>query len=271
MPITAERHALAQITRQRYYRLYERLCGMTGTASGCEREFRQVYGLRVEPIPLRVPSRREILPTRFFTDSSAKWEAIARSVGEFHPLGRPVLIGTRSIQDSEQLGELCCRREWGVAMLNGRQDAADLPKRDEGVLQVLENGVGEDGVERVVLERDRVSVREEVGRPGGVVDADVAEAEVLRDHGLVARAASEVQESHAALEARHGGREEFAGISRGLRAVIRPGGRLDGKAVQKLFRPPAEFVENLSADRPTGTEVERSSDRPRLAPFAAGR
>ena len=125
VPITAERHALAQITRQRYYRLYERLCGMTGTASGCEREFRQVYGLRVEPIPLRVPSRREILPTRFFTDSSAKWEAIAQSVGEIHALGRPVLIGTRSIHDSEHLAELFCRRGLEFAMLNGRQDAAE--------------------------------------------------------------------------------------------------------------------------------------------------
>ncbi len=123
--ITAEKHALAQITRQRFFRLYERLCGMTGTASGCEREFRQVYGLQVRAVPLRAPCRREILPTRFFANATAKWQAVARSVAQLHAARRPALIGTRSIDDSERLASLFRQCGLGCELLNGRQDAAE--------------------------------------------------------------------------------------------------------------------------------------------------
>jgi preprotein translocase subunit SecA len=124
-PITAQRYALAQITRQRYYRLYERLAGMTGTAAGCEREFRQVYRLPVQVIPLRLPSRRVVLPTRFFTTAQAKWEAIGQSVVQVHAALRPVLVGTRSILDSEALAERLRQQGLSCQLLNGRQDAAE--------------------------------------------------------------------------------------------------------------------------------------------------
>ena len=125
VPITAQRHALAQITRQRYYRRYDRFCGMTGTAAGCEREFRQVYGLTVKVVPLRVPSRRLVLPTRFFATASAKWAAIVQSVLQIHAEQRPVLVGTRSICDSEHLAGLLQQRGLYFALLNGRQDATE--------------------------------------------------------------------------------------------------------------------------------------------------
>jgi preprotein translocase subunit SecA len=122
IPITADRVPLAQITRQRYYRLYQRLCGMTGTAAGCEREFQGVYKLQVNPIPLRVPSRREIWPTRFFDCAAAKCRGIAQSVLDLLSAGRPVLVGTRSILDSERLAA-SFRDHWiEFALLNGRQD-----------------------------------------------------------------------------------------------------------------------------------------------------
>ena len=121
--ITSEKHALAQITKQRYFRLYDGLCGMTGTATGCEREFRHVYDLRITPIPLRVPSRREMLPMRCFVDHDAKWAAIADSVREAARGGRPVLVGTRSISDSERLTAMFASRGLDFQLLNGRQDA----------------------------------------------------------------------------------------------------------------------------------------------------
>jgi preprotein translocase subunit SecA len=123
--ITAEKHALAQVTRQRYFRLYERLCGMTGTAAGCEREFRQVYGLNVQSVPLRVPSQRKILPPRFFSSASAKWQAVARGVVQMHGLGRPVLVGTRSIDDSERLADVFRQEGLEFELLNGKQDATE--------------------------------------------------------------------------------------------------------------------------------------------------
>ena len=123
VPITPEKVALAQITRQRFSRMYYRLAGMTGTAVGCEREFQQVYHLRVTPIPLRTASQRDVWPTRFFVDKATKWHAIARSVEQLHGQLRPLLVGTSSIADSEQLAE--CLRQHGLKfqLLNGRQDA----------------------------------------------------------------------------------------------------------------------------------------------------
>jgi preprotein translocase subunit SecA len=123
--ITAERSALSQITRQRFYRLYPRLCGMTGTVAGCQREFRQIYGLKTQPVPLRIPSRRTIMPPRFFSTAAAKWQAVAQSVAEVHATARPVLIGTRSIDDSEILASVFHQRGLEFELLNGRQDAAE--------------------------------------------------------------------------------------------------------------------------------------------------
>ncbi|MEO8496041.1 MAG: preprotein translocase subunit SecA, partial [Planctomycetota bacterium] len=123
--ITGERRPLAQITRQRFARLYERLAGTTGTATGCEREFQQVYRLEVQSIPLRTPSQRAIWPARFFTRQQTKWDAIAASVDELHARQRPVLVGTRSIADSERLAELFRQQGIEFELLNGRQDAEE--------------------------------------------------------------------------------------------------------------------------------------------------
>lgn len=123
--ITGEKPPLAQITRQRFARLYERLSGMTGTAAGCELEFKHVYHLDVQTIPLRVSSMRIEYPTRFFASQAIKWDAIAASVTEVHAQGRPVLVGTRSIADSIRLAELFKQRALAVQLLNGRQDAEE--------------------------------------------------------------------------------------------------------------------------------------------------
>ncbi|MHB8973954.1 MAG: preprotein translocase subunit SecA [Pirellulaceae bacterium] len=123
--ITAEKWAEAQITRQRYFRLYERLCGMTGTAAGCEREFRQVYELTTHSVPLRAVCQRTILPPRFFTNATAKWQAVVANVVEMRALRRPVLIGTRSIDDSERLADVFRQHALAFELLNGRQDAAE--------------------------------------------------------------------------------------------------------------------------------------------------
>ncbi len=78
--------------------------------------------MHVVPIPLRVPSRREIWPTRFFDKAEAKYAAIAQSVLDLLGLGRPVLVGTRSILDSEHLAALFRERGIAFTLLNGRQD-----------------------------------------------------------------------------------------------------------------------------------------------------
>ena len=125
LPITAEKQAVAQITRQRFFRLYENQSGITGTAVGCERELSDVYTLTVEPIPLRVPSQRNVLPTRFFVDNQSKYHAIAQDVMLVQQLGRAVLIGTRSISDSETMATKLAELNIACQLLNGLQDAAE--------------------------------------------------------------------------------------------------------------------------------------------------
>ena len=125
LPIRPEKKALARISRQRFFRLYKNLCGMTGTAVGCEKEFRQVYGCSVERIPLHRESRQAILPTRFFGSRDAKMQAIIASTIERHAEGQPVLIGTQSIEDSESLAEMLRKTGHTFELLNGLQTAEE--------------------------------------------------------------------------------------------------------------------------------------------------
>jgi len=125
LPITAEKNTVAQVTWQRFFRLYENLCGVTSTAIGCERELNDVYDLTVEEIPLRVPSQRVVLPTRFFVNQTAKYHAITSDVVLVQQLGRAVLIGTRSISDSETLAAKLASHNIECQVLNGLQDAAE--------------------------------------------------------------------------------------------------------------------------------------------------
>jgi len=122
LKITGEMKALARITRQRFYRLYGGMCGMTGTATGSESEFRTVYKVDVCPIPLRLPSQRTMLPTRYFPDAESKRTAIVEEIQTRHAAGQPVLVGTRSIGESSEIAELLNSSTVPFQLLNGTQD-----------------------------------------------------------------------------------------------------------------------------------------------------
>ncbi|NQV28972.1 MAG: preprotein translocase subunit SecA [Rhodopirellula sp.] len=131
VPITGEKQGLARITKQRFFRLYPVVCGMTGTATGSEREFAEFYRLPVTRIPLRKPSQRKLLSERVFTSASAKWTAITQQIKQLHAAGQPVLVGTRSIAKSEHLAERLSHLSIPFELLNGKQDAdeADVISR----------------------------------------------------------------------------------------------------------------------------------------------
>jgi preprotein translocase subunit SecA len=95
----------ARITVQEFFSLYRGLAGMTGTASGSASEFRKAYGLAVAAIPTHRPCLRVRSPDRVLATVLAKWEAVVAEVRAMHAAGRPVLIGTRSIDKSEALSE----------------------------------------------------------------------------------------------------------------------------------------------------------------------
>jgi preprotein translocase subunit SecA len=98
----ASDHA-AQITYQSYFRLYKKLAGMTGTAAQNWPELRRVYKLTVVCSPTNMPCIRELWPDRIFPNDEAKYNAVAQEIQRLQKLGRPVLIGTRSVEKSELL------------------------------------------------------------------------------------------------------------------------------------------------------------------------
>lgn len=125
VPITSERNSNARVSRQRYFRLYEQLCGMTGTARGHESEFKEFYNLQLFVIPERIPSQRHDLPTLYFPNEAAKLSAIVRDVQRRHAVGQPILIGTSTIDESERLAVLFRSHELSHRVLNGKQDDSE--------------------------------------------------------------------------------------------------------------------------------------------------
>jgi preprotein translocase subunit SecA len=126
VPLTPRRETLARLTYQRLFRRFVHLSGMTGTAAEAAREIKSVYGLDVARVPLHRPSRRVHGPATFCLRLEENWERVA-DVAERLALGegRPVLIGTRSVQASEQISALLTRRGIHHALLNAKQDATE--------------------------------------------------------------------------------------------------------------------------------------------------
>jgi preprotein translocase subunit SecA len=105
VPIQKESKTVASITFQNYFRFYDRVAGMTGTADTSKEEFRKVYNLGVIIIPTHRQINRKDLPDLIYQTEIAKLRAIAKSVKEIHKTGQPVLIGTVSIEKNEILSE----------------------------------------------------------------------------------------------------------------------------------------------------------------------
>ncbi|MBZ9572221.1 preprotein translocase subunit SecA [Patescibacteria group bacterium] len=104
--VRPESLTLATITFQNYFRLYEKLAGMTGTAVTSAEELYKVYGLEVIVVPTNKPMIRVALPDRIYKTEKGKFKAVIREIKERHELGQPVLAGTRSVEKNEYLGKL---------------------------------------------------------------------------------------------------------------------------------------------------------------------
>ncbi len=120
LKVQRESQTMAQITLQHYFQLYKGLCGMTGTAKTEEDEFKQIYALPVLVVPTNKPLQREAKPDRIFRTQKAKFDAIADEVSILHEQGRPVLIGTNSIETSEYLSDLLKKRHLEHHVLNAK-------------------------------------------------------------------------------------------------------------------------------------------------------
>ncbi len=119
--VRQESKTLATITLQNYFRMYQKLAGMTGTAKTEEEEFREIYNMDVVEIPTNKPVIREDMEDSIYSTERGKYTAIADQIEESHSKGQPVLVGTISIEKSEAISALLKRRGIKHNVLNAKQ------------------------------------------------------------------------------------------------------------------------------------------------------
>lgn len=118
--VKSESKTLATITFQNYFRMYEKLSGMTGTAKTEESEFREIYGMDVVEIPTNKPVVRDDLPDSVYKNEEAKFRAVVKEIKERHDIGQPILVGTISIEKSEVLSKLLKKEGVPHEVLNAK-------------------------------------------------------------------------------------------------------------------------------------------------------
>jgi preprotein translocase subunit SecA len=123
--VTVATAQAARTTIQNYFLRYQRLAGMTGTAVTAARELVRVYRTPVVRVPTNRPVNRTLLPDRVYSTKDGRWEAVAEEIRRLHNQGRPVLIGTRSIDKSEHLSQLLTRAKVPHTVLNAKRHAEE--------------------------------------------------------------------------------------------------------------------------------------------------
>jgi len=119
---TSIKETRARISYQRFFRRYRWIAGMTGTAREVAGELWSIYRLRVVTVPTNRPIKRHRLPDRVFSLADKKWESVVKTVSDMHRIGRPILVGTRSVEASEHLSRLLNDVGLPHKVLNARQD-----------------------------------------------------------------------------------------------------------------------------------------------------
>ena len=123
--VNPPKDTFARISFQRFFRMYRRLCGMTGTAAEGWREFWQIYHMPVVVIPTNRPCQRIVEADRVYASEQLKWQAIVEEIDRVHKIGRPVLVGTRSVRASEYLSQLLTEKGLDHQVLNAVRHAEE--------------------------------------------------------------------------------------------------------------------------------------------------
>jgi preprotein translocase subunit SecA len=146
VPIKQESKTVATISLQNYFRMYEKLAGMTGTAATEMEEFEQIYGLGVVVIPTHRPMIRKRMGDLVYVNQKAKFTAVANEIAARHRKGQPVLVGTTSIEKNELIGRLLSHKKIPHQLLNAKnheKEAAIIAKAGEkGAVTVATNIAG---------------------------------------------------------------------------------------------------------------------------------
>jgi preprotein translocase subunit SecA len=125
VPIKQETSTMATITYQNYFRLYKKLCGMTGTAKTEEEEFLSIYNMRVLAIPTNKPVVRIDMPDAVFGSRKSKFQALLAEVQERHAMGQPMLIGTIAVETSEFISKILTQNHLRHEVLNAKNHARE--------------------------------------------------------------------------------------------------------------------------------------------------
>lgn len=125
LTVNLPKDTYARISFQRFFRMYRKLSGMTGTAVEARREFWQIYNLPVVVIPTNRPCIRKVFPDRVFATETSKWEAIVEEIRRIHQTGRPLLVGTRSVRASEHLSQMLAGEGLDHQVLNAVRHAEE--------------------------------------------------------------------------------------------------------------------------------------------------
>ncbi|MHB1544153.1 MAG: preprotein translocase subunit SecA [Gammaproteobacteria bacterium] len=183
--VQAENQTLASISYQNYFRLYEKLAGMTGTADTEAYEFLDIYRLEVVVVPTHRPMVRQDLPDLIYLGKKKKFEAIVEDIVERHGQGQPILVGTTSIENSEYLSGLLTQRKVPHEVLNAKQHQREA----EIVAQAGRPG-------RVTIATNMAGRGTDIVL-GGNLNAEIAT--LAGDAARVAAARSDWNERHAAV------------------------------------------------------------------------
>ena len=125
VPIKQETSTMATITYQNFFRLYSKLCGMTGTAKTEEEEFMTIYNMRVVEIPTNRPIVREDYPDAIYGTQKAKFQALMEEIEERHASGQPVLVGTIAVETSEFISKMLTQNKIRHEVLNAKNHARE--------------------------------------------------------------------------------------------------------------------------------------------------
>jgi preprotein translocase subunit SecA len=234
--VTPPKETYARVSFQRFFRMYGKLAGMTGTAQEATAEFWQIYHLPVVVIPTNRPCIRQYLRDLVFANEAAKWQEIVAQIVRVHATGRPILVGTRSVRASESLSRLLAQQGLEHRVLNAvhHREEADIVRQagQGGWITVATNmaGRGTDiklgpgiaqigGLHVMATERNesgRID-RQLFGRCARQGDPGSAQAIVSLDDEFVARYAKTLVQS---LKRRHGAHDRDISSSV-TRAVFR--------------------------------------------------
>ncbi|WP_433744736.1 preprotein translocase subunit SecA [Falsibacillus pallidus] len=146
LEVQNESMTMATITFQNYFRMYEKLSGMTGTAKTEEEEFRNIYNMRVVVIPTNRPIARDDRPDLIFASMEGKFRAVVEEIAERHKKGQPVLVGTVAIETSELISKLLTKKGVRHNVLNaknhGREAEIILDAGQPGAVTIATNMAG---------------------------------------------------------------------------------------------------------------------------------